>query len=78
MKGVGSIRRAILRGGLRLRGGTVMASAAVEEEGEAKRVVSWLDVVEEDWIAVAALLEVEAGENANDEETASEAMTAAE
>ena len=77
MKGVGSIRRATLRGGLRLRGGTVMASAAEEEE--AKRVVNWSDVVVEDWmVVVAALEEVEAGENANDDETARAAMTAAE
>lgn len=31
MKGVGSIRRATLRGGLRFRGGTVMAAASEEE-----------------------------------------------
>lgn len=37
MKGVGSIRRATLRGGLRFRGGTTMASE--EEEVEANRLV---------------------------------------
>lgn len=36
MKGVGSIRRATLRGGLRLRGGTAMVSDGVVEE---KRLV---------------------------------------
>lgn len=76
MKGVGSMRRAILRGGLRLRGGTVMVPSVLVEEGEAK---SWLNfVVEEDFCVVVAALGEEAGENANDEETAKEAMTAAE
>ena len=77
MKGVGSMRRAILRGGLRLRGGTVMVPSVLEEEGEAK---SWLNfVVEEDFLfVVVAALGEEAGENANDEEMAKEAMTAAE
>ena len=42
MKGVGSIRRAILRGGLRFRGGTTISS----EAAEAKRFESCLLGVE--------------------------------
>ncbi len=76
MKGVGSIRRATLRGGLRFRGGTVMESS--EEVVEANnRVVE----VEDFWMGVVAIVldNVEAGENANEVEmAASEAMAAAE
>ncbi len=39
MKGVGSIRRATLRGGLRFRGGTVIASDGVVEENRVVVVV---------------------------------------
>ena len=67
MKGVGSISNAILRGGLRLRGGTVIVVSS-EEAAAAKRLVVEVDVVaREDEVA---------GENA-DVTAASDAMTAA-
>ena len=69
MKGVGSISNAILRGGLRLRGGTVIVVSSPEEEvAAAKRLVVDVDdvVIREDEVA---------GENAD--VTASDVMTAA-
>jgi hypothetical protein len=70
VKGVGSISNAILRGGLRLRGGTVVIVSSLEEVAAAKRLV-----VEEDVDVVTHEDEV-AGENAD--VTASDAaMTAA-
>ena len=66
MKGVGSISNAILRGGLRLRGGTVIVVSS-EEAAAAKRLV----VVEE----VVTREDEVAGENAD--VTASDVMTAA-
>lgn len=76
MKGVGSISRAILRGGLRFRGGTVISAAAVGEV--AKRFMVLDVVVVEEVLIVALEREEEAGENADEVEAASEAMTAAE
>lgn len=79
MKGVGSIRRATLRGGLRFRGGTVMESS--EEVVEANNRVVGVVVVEDFWMVVVAMVLdiVEAGENADEVEmAASEAMAAAE
>ena len=69
MKGVGSISNAILRGGLRLRGGTMVIVSSLEEVAAAKRLV-----VEEDVDVVTREDEV-AGENAD--VTASDVMTAA-
>lgn len=66
MKGVGSISNAILRGGLRLRGGTVIVVSS-EEAAAAKRLVVEDVVTREDEVA---------GENA-DVTAASDAMTAA-
>lgn len=62
MKGVGSIRRATLRGGLRFRGGTVMESSEEVVEANNRVVV----VVEDFWMVVVAMVLdiVEAGENA--------------
>ena len=69
MKGVGSISNAILRGGLRLRGGTVIVSSEEEEAAAAKRLVVDVDVVtREDEVA---------GEENADVTAASDAMTAA-
>lgn len=76
MKGVGSISRAILRGGLRFRGGTVISEDAVGEV--AKRFMVLDVVVVEEVLIVALEREEEAGENADEVEAASEAMTAAE
>ncbi len=71
MKGVGSISNAILRGGLRLRGGTmVIVVSSLEEVAAAKRLV-----VEEDVDVVTREDEV-AGENA-DVTASDDAMTAA-
>ena len=67
MKGVGSISNAILRGGLRLRGGTMVIVVSSEEAAAAKRLVVDVDVVTRE--------EEVAGENAD--VTASDAMTAA-
>lgn len=77
MKGVGSISRAILRGGLRFRGGTVISEDAV---GEVAKRFMVLDVVEVEEVLIVALEreEEEAGANADEVEAASEAMTAAE
>ena len=67
MKGVGSISNAILRGGLRLRGGTVVIVSSLEEVAAAKRLV--VDVVtREDEVA---------GENADVTAASDDAMTAA-
>lgn len=74
MKGVGSIRRAILRGGLRFRGGTTISS----EAAEAKRFESCLLGVEKEEVLGAALEDEEGGENADEDITASEVRTAAE
>ena len=68
MKGVGSISNAILRGGLRLRGGTVIVVSS--EEAAAKRLV-----VEDVDVDVVTREDEVAGENAD--VTASDAMTAA-
>ena len=70
MKGVGSISNAILRGGLRLRGGTMVIVSSEEEVAAAKRLV-----VEEDVDVVTREDEV-AGENA-DVTASDDAMTAA-
>ena len=70
MKGVGSISNAILRGGLRLRGGTVIVVSS-EEVAAAKRLVV---EVEEDVDVVTREDEV-AGENAD--VMASDVMTVA-
>jgi len=68
------MRRAILRGGLRLRGGTTKSSE--EEDVEEANRVGILLVVEE--VVVAALDEEKAaGENADEDVTAIDAMTAA-
>lgn len=76
MKGVGSISRAILRGGLRFRGGTVISEDDAVGEVAKSRV---LDVVEVEEVLIVALeREEEAGANADEVEAASEAMTAAE
>ena len=75
MKGVGSISRAILRGGLRFRDGTVISADAV---GEVAKRFMVLDVVVEEVLIVALEREEEAGANADEVEAASEAMTAAE
>jgi hypothetical protein len=76
VKGVGSISRAILRGGLRFRGGTVISEDAV---GEVAKRFMVLDVVgEEEVLTVALEREEGAGANADEVEAASEAMTAAE
>jgi len=76
VKGVGSISRAILRGGLRFRGGTVISEDAV---GVVAKRFMVLDVyVEEEVLIVALEREEEAGANADEVEAASEAMTAAE
>jgi len=76
VKGVGSISRAILRGGLRFRGGTVISEDAV---GEVAKRFMVLDVVEVEEVLIVALeREEEAGANADEVEAASEAMTAAE
>ena len=77
MKGVGSISRAILRGGLRFRGGTVISEDAVGEVAKRFMVLDVV-VVEEVLMIVALEREVEAGANADEVEAASEAMTAAE
>jgi len=76
VKGVGSISRAILRGGLRLRGGTVISEDAVGEVAKSRV----LDVVVVEEVLIVALeREEEAGAtNADEVEAASEAMTAAE
>jgi len=75
VKGVGSISRAILRGGLRFRGGTVISED--DAVGVAKSRV--LDVVVVEEVLIVALeREEEAGENADEVEMASEAVTAAE
>jgi len=75
VKGVGSISRAILRGGLRFRGGTVISEDAVGEVAKSRV----LDVVVVEEVLIVALeREVEAGANADEVEAASEAMTAAE
>ena len=76
MKGVGSISRAILRGGLRFRGGTVISED--DAVGEVAKRFMVLDVVEEEVLIVALEREEEAGANADEVEAASEAMTAAE
>jgi len=76
VKGVGSISRAILRGGLRFRGGTVISEDDAVGEVAKSRV---LDVVEVEEVLIVALeREEEAGANADEVEAASEAMTAAE
>ena len=77
MKGVGSISRAILRGGLRFKGGTVISEDPV---GEVAKRFMVLDVVGEEEVLIVALeREEEAGANADEVEMmASEAMTAAE
>ena len=75
MKGVGSISRAILRGGLRFRGGTVISEDAV---GVVAKRFMVLVVVVEEVLIVALEREEEAGANADEVEAASEAMTAAE
>jgi hypothetical protein len=76
VKGVGSMRRAILRGGLRLSGGTTIISSE-DAMVEAKRwEIFLLSDVEDD--LVAALEEEKAtGENANEDVTAIKAMKAA-
>jgi len=77
VKGVGSISRAILRGGLRFRGGTVISEDDAVGEVAKSRV---LDVVVVEEVLIVALeREEEAGAtNADEVEAASEAMTAAE
>lgn len=71
MKGVGSISNAILRGGLRLRGGTmVIVSLEEEEVAAAKRLVV------EDVEDVVTREEEVAGENADTAATSDDAMTA--
>jgi len=77
VKGVGSISRAILRGGLRFRGGTVISED--DAVGEVAKRFMVLDVVVvEEVLTVALEREEGAGANADEVEAASEAMTAAE
>lgn len=70
MKGVGSISNAILRGGLRLRGGTMVIVSSEGEVAAANRLV--VEDVEE----VVTREEEVAGENADTAATSDDAMTA--
>jgi len=69
VKGVGSMRRAILRGGLRLRGGTTISSEV------AAKIFEFLVAAEEDEVFMVALEGGMTEENADDDATAA-AITA--